>query len=414
MRPGVNEFTGERVIPGQVDDELWDEHIARYAFARRFAAGQRVLDIGCGTGYGIADLASVATQAIGVDSALEAIPATLGGKARVVCASASALPFGPESFDLVTAFEVIEHLEDWPGLLAEAARVLRKDGVFLVSTPNKRYYAESRAAIGPNPFHVHEFEYAEFRAGLERAFPSVVIYLQNRVEGFAFSAGESALETAPCIRAGAPDEAQFFLALCAFESLPDRPGFLHLGTASNLLRDREQHIHKLEAELALTKQWLSSTISERDELLARHAALEAHLQEQNRWALTLEHNWKAAQQRIVQLQDEFQAEQSAAIEMAAAYERALADAREDARSKAEWALETEARLTEALRAKSEELAEAVRLIDRAEATVTERTVWAQNLQARIEEMEQQLRMLRESRWFRLGRAFRLGPQAGSR
>ncbi len=53
----VSEFTGERVIPGQVNDDLWAEHISRYAFAARFAAGKRVLDIGCGTGYGTAELA---------------------------------------------------------------------------------------------------------------------------------------------------------------------------------------------------------------------------------------------------------------------------------------------------------------------------------------------------------------------
>ncbi len=52
------EFTGERVIPGQVDPDLWAEHISRYAFASRFAPGARVLDLGCGAGYGTAELAS--------------------------------------------------------------------------------------------------------------------------------------------------------------------------------------------------------------------------------------------------------------------------------------------------------------------------------------------------------------------
>ena len=55
------EFTGERVIPGQVNDDLWSEHVARYAFARRYAEGKRVLDAGCGAGYGSAELAQSAT-----------------------------------------------------------------------------------------------------------------------------------------------------------------------------------------------------------------------------------------------------------------------------------------------------------------------------------------------------------------
>ena len=69
----MSEFTGERVIPGQVNDDLWAEHVARYALAARFAQGRSVLDLGCGTGYGTADLARVASAAVGVDLAPEAI-----------------------------------------------------------------------------------------------------------------------------------------------------------------------------------------------------------------------------------------------------------------------------------------------------------------------------------------------------
>jgi predicted O-methyltransferase YrrM len=56
------EFTGERLIPGQVDVDLLNEHMARYTFAVRLARGKRVLDAGCGAGYGSAELARVAEQ----------------------------------------------------------------------------------------------------------------------------------------------------------------------------------------------------------------------------------------------------------------------------------------------------------------------------------------------------------------
>ena len=56
----MTEFTGERLIPGQVDVDLFNEHMARYTFAVRFAGGKRVLDAGCGAGYGSAELAAVA------------------------------------------------------------------------------------------------------------------------------------------------------------------------------------------------------------------------------------------------------------------------------------------------------------------------------------------------------------------
>ena len=48
------EFTGERVIPGLVDVDLWNEHISRYTFAARLARRKRVLDVGCGCRVGSA------------------------------------------------------------------------------------------------------------------------------------------------------------------------------------------------------------------------------------------------------------------------------------------------------------------------------------------------------------------------
>jgi len=67
------EFTGERVIPGEVDIDLMNEHLARYTFAARLARGKRVLDAGCGAGYGSAELAQAAHDVVGIDCAIEAV-----------------------------------------------------------------------------------------------------------------------------------------------------------------------------------------------------------------------------------------------------------------------------------------------------------------------------------------------------
>ena len=67
-RPSLIEFTGERVVPGQVDADLWNEHLARYAFAAPLAPGKRVLDAGCGSGYGSAELARTARTVVGARS----------------------------------------------------------------------------------------------------------------------------------------------------------------------------------------------------------------------------------------------------------------------------------------------------------------------------------------------------------
>ena len=63
--PSVLPFTGERFTPECVR-EIWYEHWHRYVFARRIAAGRRVLDAACGEGYGSALLADVAAQVVGV------------------------------------------------------------------------------------------------------------------------------------------------------------------------------------------------------------------------------------------------------------------------------------------------------------------------------------------------------------
>src|SRR6516225_2643857 len=72
-RNTLAEFTGERLIPGEVDIDLLNEHMARYAFAARLVRGKRVLDAGCGAGYGSAALAEVAESVTAVDVAAVAV-----------------------------------------------------------------------------------------------------------------------------------------------------------------------------------------------------------------------------------------------------------------------------------------------------------------------------------------------------
>jgi SAM-dependent methyltransferase len=400
----VSEFTGERVIPGQVEDDLWAEHIARYAFAARLAAGKRVLDLGCGTGYGTAELANCATEAMGVDIAAEAIDYASAHypAAHFIKVSAAELPFPNAAFDLVTSFELIEHLSDYRTLLGQARRVLHPAGLFIVSTPNKLYYAEARGNSGPNPFHAHEFEYAEFAAALQEFFPHVKLVLQDRLEAFAFydcsATGEARIERA----SNDPTAANFFVAICSQQPLPDVPPFVYIPAAANLLRERETHIRKLEAELAQVRRWLNETTFSRDELLARHTELERQADDKALWAKQLEELLHAAQARIVELQDQNATQQAEATVI-------IETLHAENRKNIEWAQDTGRKLD----GKLAELASTVELLDRAETTVVERTEWAQRLNSELEAERARIDEIRQSRWMKLGKLAGLGPKLDS-
>lgn len=377
----MTEFTGERVVPGEVDADLWNEHFGRYSFAARLARMKRVLDAGCGMGYGSAELARVAASVVGVDISRATVASArerydLPG-VTFLQGSCASLPFRAGSFDLVVAFEVIEHLTQWRHFLEEARRVLAPGGQCLISTPNRDYYTESRGLTGPNPFHEHEFGFEEFRQELQAVFPHVALFLQNHVDGFVFQ--PAGLRTPAEARldgdAGNPEESNFFLAVCALSPQTGSPTFLYVPSAANVLRERERHIEKLGGQIAEINQ-------DRTQLLALFR----------------------------QQTEEFERQ-------AIGYETKIAELEAEHRTYAEWAVENDRRLTQELGSRSkeleskcQELAECVRLLHESEKTVEERTNWALQLDEQIRQLNASLRVLQESRWVRLGNALGMSPR----
>ncbi len=409
------EFTGERVIPGQVDVDLLNEHLARYTFAARLARGKRVLDAGCGAGYGAAELAHSAQTVVGIDCAADALNFARANyrlpHLHFAQATCTALPARDSVFDLIVAFEVIEHLPDWRDFLLEVRRLLAPNGQFIVSTPNKLYYNEGRGAHGANPFHVHEFEFDEFRTELKSIFPHVSMFLENHVEGVSFQPHEPGNTVEVRVDAGdpAPAESHFFLAVCAHRPQVGNPTFVYIPRAANVLRERERHIALLEGELETKNQWLEKALAEHEALMAQFAAQKEALERSNRWAEEQNREIAARRARIAELQEEIARDQEATRRTVAEYEAKVAGLEADVAARTQWARDVETALTAEVQKQTADLVAAVDALHRTERELEERTAWALSLQKESEALSRQLAIVRESRWMRLGRRVGLGP-----
>jgi SAM-dependent methyltransferase len=164
-------FTGERYTP-ECPREMLYEHYARYAFARRFVKDKIVLDCACGEGYGSALMAELASEVIGIDLASYAIAHARArypfANLRFECGDATALSLADQSVDVITSFETLEHLAAHDQMLREFKRVLRPNGVLIISSPDKHTYSDVSGYR--NEFHVKELYRAELEALLHRHF----------------------------------------------------------------------------------------------------------------------------------------------------------------------------------------------------------------------------------------------------
>ncbi|HEX3650062.1 MAG TPA: class I SAM-dependent methyltransferase [Pseudonocardiaceae bacterium] len=162
-------LTGERTVPGLPEENYWfRRHEAAYAWLRPRCVGAVVLDAGCGEGYGADLLAGVAARVIAADYDEPAVAHVLARYPAVlpVRTNLAVLPVRSGAVDVVANFQVIEHLWDQEGFLAECRRVLRPGGQLLITTPNRLTFSPGRDTP-LNPFHTKELAPDEL-AGLLR------------------------------------------------------------------------------------------------------------------------------------------------------------------------------------------------------------------------------------------------------
>jgi ubiquinone/menaquinone biosynthesis C-methylase UbiE len=259
----MTEHHAERFVPEEMGGTLIEaEHQARYRLAVDLVPGRRVLDAGCGVGWGSELLRRAgAASVVGVDISDEALADARqrAPECEFVPGDLRKLPFPDGEFDVVVCMEALEHTDDIGGTLDQLARVLRPDGVVLVSSPNPGVYEAG------NPFHLHELTADELHHELAARFPHTRLLRQYRLLASAVLA----------------DGDRRAVALEAFE--------LHGVSVARLAPGAETYsvVVASHAELPEVQPWaalapadeLADLATERGEILAQLAAAHAQLRD---------------------------------------------------------------------------------------------------------------------------------------
>jgi len=195
-RPDL-EFTGEYLIPEKLPSIDWQDyqrHILRYLFASEYVKDKIVLDIACATGYGSYILAKKGCKmVIGGDIREDVLVyANFYYKDKnlhFVRLNCLKLPFSDDTFDIIVSLETIEHLMDPEKFLSECKRVLKSNGIFICSTPNRTIFSPYYAFLKGKTklkFHTHEFYRKEFLKTLKKFYSQVTLFTQDYISIFKY------------------------------------------------------------------------------------------------------------------------------------------------------------------------------------------------------------------------------------
>jgi len=313
------EFTGERFVPTE-HGVIRQEHLHRYAWCLPLVEGKDVLDVASGEGYGSAMMAGRARSVRGVDISIDAVTHASERYAGVsnlqyLQGSAAAIPLPDASVDVVVSFETIEHLYEQEEMMAEIRRVLRPDGVMVMSSPNKEVYSD-RAGYH-NEYHVKELYLGEFQALVARHFPasrlcghgmSVCSTITLLDGGAAQPVYQALTDTGGGVqeRAAVISDAVYFVIVAAADAslLPELPASILYTEAEDLYAHHHEVARWAQAQDAEIDTLRSHVVREQGMVAELHGQLDAVRQQEQS-----QRNVQAELQRqleVLHLQEESQ------------------------------------------------------------------------------------------------------------
>ncbi len=170
----------ERTDPTQkANHPVYYQYRAVYEYATQFTQGQRVLDLGCGEGYGAHLLAQHAKEVVAVDKDKKTIQQAkqkydLPNLDFYIQDVDQLHKYFPHAFDVVCCFHLIEHLRTPEYFLEEVSkRVANPAGVLLISTPNRN---SPQSTSLQSLYHEHEYDTSGFQNLLSMNFKDVTLY----------------------------------------------------------------------------------------------------------------------------------------------------------------------------------------------------------------------------------------------
>lgn len=171
------------------------EHFLRYKAISAICTGKKILDFSCGEGYGSHILANAGAESVtGVDISAAAVARaqSLFGsdKVRFICTAAESITntFRDEQFDAIVSMETIEHVADPVGMLRAIKKMLKQDGMIILSCPNDLAHPEIN-----NQYHLRKYTFSEFKSMAENILGTASsAYIGTPVHGHAIiNAGDT-------------------------------------------------------------------------------------------------------------------------------------------------------------------------------------------------------------------------------
>ena len=170
-------YSGDSLHLNQESPFFWD-HVVRYWWANEKVKNLDVLDCATGKGYGAYIMSLSARSVTGIDlndTSLKVASESFSGQENLVFKRQDIFKLEElgKKFDVITAFEVIEHIDPskTDEFLSSIKSVLKSDGTLLISTPNHDVVLASGVHV-PS-FHINNFKSTELKQVLEKHFSNV-------------------------------------------------------------------------------------------------------------------------------------------------------------------------------------------------------------------------------------------------